>query len=561
MAQDYQAVGANPAALFTLKVHRGEGMALLAMNWKHNRPPANFVGFGIEYREPGAPGFLIARNRLNFEGTAPTGERDFPTLAAPIQKFRWSVFPFNAHLPGDFTFRVTPMFMDENGMLMSGEQQTASLALANETHAGKLNIAFTRGYISSQAFVSRFQQFGPIATLLPAKADDGPDFVPTHPKAAEALRWMGFEARREILALLDQAIADPTARVSMVAYDLSQAEVIAKLEQLGPRLRAIIDDSKDHGEPHSGETKAAARLTAAGAQVKRQHMGRLQHNKTMVVEGSVQAGVYGSTNYTWRGFYVQANNAIIVRGAAAIAPLLQAFDDYWRQDGFKTSSSPQWHPLNLLGIDAKVTFSPHSESAGTQAAVAQDIGSATSSLFYSLAFLSQTPGPVSDAVLQATQGNLFTYGISDKKTGVVLMKPDGNPAPVYFSRLSGNLPPPFKVEPYTGMGTNMHHKFVVIDFDKPTARVWCGSYNFSYAADCLNGENLLLIKDRKVATSFMVEALRLFDAYHFRVAMESARRTGQPLALRRPPRQAGEVPWWQEDWDNPRKARDRELFA
>ena len=43
----------------------------------------------------------------------------------------------------------------------------------------------------------------------------------------------------------------------------------------------------------------------------------------------------------------------------------------------------------------------------------------------------------------------------------------------------------------------MHHKFVVIDFDKPTARVYMGSYNFSKPADNQNGENLLRIKDRR----------------------------------------------------------------
>ena len=45
----------------------------------------------------------------------------------------------------------------------------------------------------------------------------------------------------------------------------------------------------------------------------------------------------------------------------------------------------------------------------------------------------------------------------------------------------------------------MHHKFVVIDFDKPTARVYMGSYNFSTPADTKNGENLLLIRDRRIA--------------------------------------------------------------
>ena len=48
----------------------------------------------------------------------------------------------------------------------------------------------------------------------------------------------------------------------------------------------------------------------------------------------------------------------------------------------------------------------------------------------------------------------------------------------------------------------MHHKFVVIDFNKPTARVYLGSYNFSSTADIKNGENLLLIRNRRIAVSF-----------------------------------------------------------
>ncbi|TJV39217.1 MAG: hypothetical protein E5Y18_12400, partial [Mesorhizobium sp.] len=96
----------------------------------------------------------------------------------------------------------------------------------------------------------------------------------------------------------------------------------------------------------------------------------------------------------------------------------------------------------------------------------------------------------------------FTYGISDNNTGVTVHKPNGNTAPVYFARLNKHVPTPFKVEPYTGIGPNLHHKFLVIDFNTPDARVWTGSYNFSKPADLQNGENLLLIRDQKIATSY-----------------------------------------------------------
>jgi hypothetical protein len=58
----------------------------------------------------------------------------------------------------------------------------------------------------------------------------------------------------------------------------------------------------------------------------------------------------------------------------------------------------------------------------------------------------------------------------------------------------------------------------------------------------------------------MVEALRIFDHYHFRVRQGAATKA-ESLALAKPPRQPGETPWWQEDYTVPQKIRDRELFA
>ena len=107
----------------------------------------------------------------------------------------------------------------------------------------------------------------------------------------------------------------------------------------------------------------------------------------------------------------------------------------------------------------------------------------------------------------------------------------------------------------------MHHKFVVIDFDKPTARVYIGSYNFSTAADTQNGENLLLIRDRRVAVSYVLEALRIFDHYHFRVAQQEAKTAKKKLQLSKPPRKPGERPWWHADYTDGRKILDRVLFC
>ena len=231
---------------------------------------------------------------------------------------------------------------------------------------------------------------------------------------------------------------------------------------------------------------------------------------------------------------------------------------------FGDTASAKWSNLGLSGIDARVAFSPHGSSNALLKTIADDIGNKTTScLFYSLAFLYQTPGPVLDAIEKVSNKNsIFVYGISDRKVGGLdLQKPDGNVSPVFPAALAKNVPEPFSKEPTGGGGIRMHHKFVVIDFDKPTARVYLGSYNFSSPADIKNGENLLLVRDRRIAVSYAVEALRIFDHYHFRVAQQEAKKAKKRLVLAKPPRNLGEKPWWDEDYANTRKIRDRKLFA
>jgi len=379
---------------------------------------------------------------------------------------------------------------------------------------------------------------------------------------------MGFEARSAILEVLDQAIADPSAQVRVIAYDLNEPHIVSRLEQLQGRLRVIIDDSDDHGESTSAESQAEDRLRASAGtgNVRRQHMRDLQHNKIIVVDGQAgQRVVCGSTNFSWRGCYVQNNNAVVLHGPGPVAVFARAFDSYWPNApaAFSRTPSAVMQPLGISGVDAQVAFSPHSPANALLDTIAADLRSATSSLFYSLAFLGQTKkGPIRKAITDITEDDsVFVYGIADQRvTGINLQEPGGNRQPVHPSQLSGGVPPPFSEEPSGGKGIRMHHKFAVIDFSLPTARVYLGSYNFSQPADADNGENLLLIRDRRIAVSYMVEALRIFDHYQFRL-LQGTGGASRPLALTRPPRNPGEVPWWLEDYTDPVKIRDRELFS
>ena len=571
-ASGFEVTGTNDAALFTLKAHRGEGMTLLAMNWKSGKPTNDFVGFGIEYKEPAGSQFYALSNRIGFlEADGTVNPAALSTLQSPIQKFRWVHFPSNANLPGAFQYRVTPMFMDAAGKLTAGAAQTLSIVLARETYPGIASVNFTRGFVSSQAFIDRFEKDGPINTLVAPLAAKGLDFTPTHKDAVAAYAWMGFGARQAILDLLDAALADATAQVRVVAYDFNLPEVVDRLEKLGGRLKIIIDDSKGHGGAGTAETEAEGRLVASAGKgnVLRQHMGSLQHNKTVAVSGTVQRAICGSTNMSWRGFFVQSNNALMLYGKTAVDLFFSAFDNYFtggKNDvaGFANHPTGDWNDLGLPGIDAKISFSPHNAANAKLQGIGDDIQTGTtSSLLYSLAFLYETSGPIRDAITKVTQdATKFVYGISDKAVGGIdVQDPNGNVAPVYAAELTpADTPAPFKPEDSGGMGVRLHHKFVVIDFDKPTARVYLGSYNFSKPADLQNGENVLIVKDRRIAVSYMIEALTMFDHYTFRIAEKTAFTKGQTLHLAKPPA-AGQAAWWDDDFTVAHKIKDRLLFA
>ena len=87
-SEEFQVSGRNAAAPFTLKVHRGDGMSVVAMNWKDEEPPQDFVGFAIEYKEPDGDEFFPLKNRLNFSGPEREVNPDrLPTTLSPSKNF------------------------------------------------------------------------------------------------------------------------------------------------------------------------------------------------------------------------------------------------------------------------------------------------------------------------------------------------------------------------------------------------------------------------------------------------------------------------------------------
>ena len=567
----------------TMKLWRGERMCLIGFDVA--QPEPDFVGFAIECKEPGQSDFQPLLNRIAFSYDKPpveavTGKRIYSSLDAPFQKFRWVHFPQDPK-NGDYRYRATKLHMPQDDKLIKGDTLALTISLAPVTYDGFLDIGFTRGFASSQAFIDKFPDGTDIdkagAKIIPGTADEGLAFSKaTQPPGI--YKWMGFEAHDLLFAFLKQAADDTKVTVDAFTYDFNEPDVVALLKKLGSRLRIIVDDSKKknkktgewegHATPGSAESQAAKILKAAGATVKRAHFNNLQHNKVFIAKrsGNPVRVLCGSTNHTYRGLYIQSNN-VLVFDQPEIAGLFAQYFQAALDAPTKFSAhelASKWHVVQTDGKPAvHICFSPHKDAGLSLNPVGGAIDQATSSVLYNVAFLNQIQsGPTKKSFDRLMTRDVFSYGVSDKTGGLELKKPDGSRGLVDFSSLAAKSPQPFKREWRGQRGINVHHKFVVTDFSLSTAKVFTGSSNLAVSGEEGNGDHLIMIEDRKIAIGYALEALRIFDHLHFRNVMDEAKKKPAALLLRKPKKFSGKAAWFESSYiPDSQRAKDRELFS
>jgi hypothetical protein len=549
----------------SVKLWRGERMSMIGMDV--DDPEPDFVGFSIEVKSPGKTNFSPLRNRINFSYTKSLGEavdgfRNFPSTAAPFQKFRWIHFPYEPK-GGAYTYRITKKHMATDNKLTAGASLTLDIPLDQVTYSDYLDIGFTRNFASSQAYVDKYHNN---ASVIPVNADEGPTFKKA---PGDIYRWLGFEACELIFGFLDEVANDTSLTLDFFAYDLNEPDVIARLAKIGKRLRAIIDDSKDHKPASSAESQAEIILakSAGAANIKRMHFKNLQHNKVLIARrnGKPVKVLFGSTNFSFRGLYIQANNAMVFYSEDTAALFGRTFDLAFSDPKAFTKDpiSLQWHLVQQAEKpNAHFCFSPHRDSALSLNPVGAAIDQATSSVLFAIAFLYQTKsGAVRDAIDRLENKTIFSYGISDGTGDLNIKKPDGSLGIVRYAYLADKAPEPFKSEWSGGKGIHQHDKFVVTDFSLPTAKVFTGSSNLSPSGEEGNGDNLVMIEDQRVATAYAIEALRIFDHLHFRQRMTSDA-IGNSLCLKKPEKISGKPAWFVDFYQAGSQAEnDRKLFA
>jgi hypothetical protein len=562
----------------TLKLWRGERMCLMGMDVANPEP--DFVGFSIEVKSPGAPAFVFLRNRLAFSypnaaQPSATAARQFPSNVSPFQTFRWVHFPQTVQA-GEYSYRVTKQHMPEDdGTLVAGDSCTGSISLSSQVWDGVLEVGFTRGYASSQAFT---EKFGNTPNFFPPSHPAGGGGGPTFKKVTanpDPYQWMGFGSYDLMFGILNEVANDKTGTLTMdaFAYDLDEPDIIAAFAKIGSRLRIVIDNSGNHAPATSGPSQAEKTLTAAGATVKRIHFAGLQHNKVLLVKQNGQPSkvLCGSCNFSFNGLYLQSNNTLVFHGPEAAGLFEQYFTAAFALPTGSSSAfssnplSAAWHQVQPQGAPpVHFCLSSHSNPSLSLDPVGQAIDQATSSVFFAIAFLAQTKtsDTVRAAVDSLNQKPVFSYGISDKATGLEVNKPDGTTSLIGWNYLKTSTVEPFKTEFSSGAGIHEHNKFVVVDFNLPTAKVFTGSSNLSESGEKGNGDHLILIEDARAATSYAIQALLIFDHLHFAAKMNALKKPTE-LTLQKPIAISGAASKWFDKFyvADSYPERDRLLFC
>jgi hypothetical protein len=247
-------LGGAMADSLSFTVHRGDGAALLAFD-VDEKLADDLAGFAVVCKPPKDDSYPIL-NRLSFEqeitaDTTPAERQWTPTDEAPIQKFHWIHFPKDVQ-PGKFTYKATAMLFAEGSEteLKAGPSAEFSLELWDEGY-GKLEIGFTRGYISSQAYAERFDNADIVPDIPPAVFDTKP--------FEEQYKWLGAHARKLVFEVINETVGDDDLELDVFAYDFDEPDVARALAKLGSeRLRLYLDDSDIKDDTAASKRKAEA---------------------------------------------------------------------------------------------------------------------------------------------------------------------------------------------------------------------------------------------------------------------------------------------------------------
>ena len=563
----------------SVRAYQGDAMTLLCFD-VDKKILENFTGFSIKVTPPGGkryPYYLF--NRISYSPEVIAASKIDPKKVdvykmnyAPLQRFSWVHIPetdnnINKYNYGDYKYEITPRYLIEDKLQPLKKELTVSIVIdVSPYDPGKFQIAFTRGFIESQAYTRHFglnnkirpnktdlifditQNAGPFAKDKKAN----PSMLPY--TFEDQHKWLGWQARVALLAMLDETVGNKKLSLDVFAFDLDEPVICSRLLTLAKegRVRIILDNSASHSGSTDFETKFETAFKATAVDPDALVRGKyfsLSHSKIFIQKRNSKPikVLTGSTNFSTNGLYINANHILIFKHGTVAQAYEDVFNESFGADNADTekkmkafkkgaTQATAFQFKKVSGIpDMDIHFSPHSKDAATLIfdAISKKILDAASDVLFAV-MNDRSKSSILDALhKQVSSDTVFTYGITDviadKVNGVMLYKPNSKRGILVAGRPGDYLlPEPFEAESKIP-GISVHHKFVVVDFKGKAPVVYCGSSNLAFGPEQQNGDNLLEIRDRGAVIVFAIEAMRLVDHFEWRNAL-SIKGTQKPVA-------------------------------
>ena len=543
-----------------IRAYLSPTLVLLALDWEEGKTRPDFLGFAIKR----SPGFWSADgkrrepeswlpNRLTFDGPVEAGKPDAPSNIAPIQKFMW----WDARIDEpdretSFTYTAWPVAGTPGApQLLDNQRARLTLTLPAHIEDG-VGTWFNRAVVSSQAFTRKVAAMG----LDPTKP-------PPADKALVLRQWLANDIEQSFPAVLGDA-----SRAACAIYHLTDTlwvmpafERFAKTH--GAHSTAIVYDA----HPDDASNKQALDELGKLVDFHPRKATNIMHDKFIVTDAQGSKSkparlLTGSANFTTEGLTEQANVLHLLNSpelaqlysdrAAAIAndPSLAAT---------KKLAQGWSDPVKVGSASVRASFSPEPDDKRTQIdTIVQAIKNAKHSVLFCL--FSPTDAPLRDACFGAGDKGLMMFGLVNAisahaaESGEEKQKEGGklNATELaavelyhrsrhnrdvvdgkYFS--SATVPAGFDVEMQLFPGEKrpsyppviVHHKFLVIDAEGDDPIVYTGSANMRNNSEHKNDENLLEIRDSRIAGIYLAEFLRLYEHYRARALAIEAKVRGK----------------------------------
>ncbi len=268
--------------------------------------------------------------------------------------------------------------------------------------------------------------------------------------------------------ILENYIKSSNISIHCAFYDLDLKNVIDALSKKSSSadVRLVMDGANSEGQ-------------IKGSGIKFDDSKQLMHNKFCVIDKSIV--IAGSFNPTDNDNNYNNNNIIIIYSKILAENYEDEFKELWNGK-FGEGSKVKYPKLNLNGVSIENYFCPEDECAQK---IIDLINNAEKSVHF-MAF-SFTNENIADAMIK--KNKLDIKGIFDSGQASIKYS--------QFKRMQD-----FGIDVIKDKNRRkMHHKVFIIDNET----IVTGSFNPTLSADTRNDENILIIRDKKIAEIYLDE--------------------------------------------------------